>query len=294
MRIAANRIEIELDDSGEADRPVVLLIMGMGMQLIAWPPGFVRALRNAGFRVIRFDNRDAGLSTHFDQAGVPNLLWQGFRTHFGFPSKPAYSLQDMALDALGVLDALHVPRAHVLGMSMGGMIAQRVALQAPHRVASLCSIMSSSGAPHLPMPDATVMQLLLGKPEQAGVQGAIEHTMKFLTAVSSPLYPTDAGLLKTMVTVSVERSYRPGGIARQMHAVMTDTDRASLLHQITAPTLVIHGKADPLVPYACGEDTGQRIAGARMVGVEGMGHDLPPPVVQSIIDALIPFLHEHP
>ena len=171
MRIAANRIEIELEDSGETDRPVVLLIMGMGMQLISWPPGLVRALRHAGFRVIRFDNRDAGLSTRFAHAGVPNLLWQGFRSHFGFPSEPAYSVQDMALDALGVLDALHLQRAHVVGMSMGGMIAQRLALQAPERVASLCSIMSSSGAPDLPMPDAKVMQLLLGQACPAGLGG---------------------------------------------------------------------------------------------------------------------------
>ena len=262
MRIAANRIEIELEDSGETDRPVVLLIMGMGMQLISWPPGLVRALRNAGFRVIRFDNRDAGLSTRFAHAGVPNLLWQGFRTHLGFPAAPAYSLHDMALDALGVLDALHLTRAHVVGMSMGGMIAQRVTLQAPERVASLCSIMSSSGAPDLPMPDAKVMQLLLGKPARPGLEGAIDHTLNFLRAVSSPAYPPDVGMLKTLITASVERSYRPDGIARQMHAVMTDTERANLLHRIT--------------------------------GIDGMGHDLPPPVVQFITDALIPFLHEHP
>ena len=112
--------------------------------------------------------------------------------------------------------------------------------------------------------------------------------------MASPAYPPDIGLLKTLITASVERSYRPDGIARQMHAVMTDGERANQLHRITAPTLVIHGKADPLVPYACGEDTARRIPGARMMGVDGMGHDLPPPVVQSITDALIPFLHEHP
>ncbi len=294
MRISANQIEIELEDSGEPHLPAVLLIMGMGMQLISWPPGMLRALRQAGFRVIRFDNRDAGLSSHFDHAGVPNLLWQGFKTHFGLPSQPAYGVQDMARDALAVMDALHLPRAHVVGISMGGMIAQRLALLAPHRVASLCSIMSSSGAPDLPLPDAKVLQLLLGKPPRPGLAAAIDHTVAFLLSVSSPSFPPDVGLLKTLVTVSLERSYRPDGIARQMHAVMTDTERASLLRHITAPTLVIHGKADPLVPYACGEDTARRIPRARLVGVEGMGHDLPPPVVQSITDALIPFLHEHP
>jgi len=135
---------------------------------------------------------------------------------------------------------------------------------------------------------------LLDKPARPGLEGAVDHTLKFLSAVASPAYPPDAGLLKTLITASVERSYRPDGIARQMHAVMTDSERPHLLHRITAPTLVIHGKADPLVPYACGEDTAQRIPGARLIGIEGMGHDLPPPVVQSITDALIPFLHEHP
>jgi len=177
---------------------------------------------------------------------------------------------------------------------MGGMIAQRLALHAPHRVSSLCSIMSSSGAPDLPLPDAKVLQLLLGKPPRPGLPAAIDHMVAFLQSVSSPGFPPDVGLLKTLVTVSLERSYRPDGIARQMHAVMTDTERASLLRHITAPTLVIHGKADPLLPYACGEDTARRIPRARLMGVEGMGHDLPPPVVQSITDALIPFLHEHP
>lgn len=294
MRISANQIEIELEDSGEPQRPAVLLIMGMGMQLISWPPGLLRALHQAGFRVIRFDNRDAGLSSHFDHAGVPNVLWQGFKTHFGLPSQPAYGVLDMAKDALGVMDALQLKRAHVMGISMGGMIAQRLALLAPHRVASLCSIMSSSGAPDLPLPDAKVLQMLLGKPTRPGLPAAIDHTVEFLMAVSSPAFPPDVGLLRALVTTSMQRSYRPDGIARQMHAVMTDTERANLLRQITAPTLVIHGKADPLVPYACGEDTARRIPGARLLGVDGMGHDLPPPVVQSIIAAFIPFLHEHP
>ena len=185
MRIAANRIEIELEDSGETDRPVVLLIMGMGMQLISWPPGLVRALRHAGFRVIRFDNRDAGLSTRFSHAGVPNLLWQGFRTHFGFPSEPAYSVQDMALDALGLLDALHINRAHVVGMSMGGMIAQRLALQAPERVASLCSIMSSSGAKGLPGPTPDMRRVLFTPPAKAGTQAAHQHALRFVQALRS-------------------------------------------------------------------------------------------------------------
>ena len=294
MQLFINGVRLEVEDTGEKDRVAVLLIPGMAMQLIVWPEAMVHQLHQAGYRVIRLDNRDIGLSQDMAHLPAPNLLWFMLQQKLGFQPQAPYNIQDMANDALGVLDHLQINQAHLVGVSMGGMIAQRVALHAPERVASLCSIMSSSGAPDLPLPDAKVMKLLLDKPARPGLEGAVDHTLKFLSAVASPAYPPDAGLLKTLITVSVERSYRPDGIARQMHAVMTDGERANLLHRITAPTLVIHGKADPLVPYACGEDTARRIPGARMIGIDGMGHDLPPPVVQSITDALIPFLYEHP
>ena len=148
MKIRANNIDIEVADSAPdaPHLPVVLLIMGLGMQLIAWPPGMVRALMNAGYRVIRFDNRDSGLSEKFDALGMPNLLWQGLKYKLGANIKPPYSLHDMALDTLGVMDALQIEKAHIVGVSMGGMVAQRVALAAPKRALSLASIMSSSGA----------------------------------------------------------------------------------------------------------------------------------------------------
>ena len=294
MRLHVNQIEIEVEDTGEATRPAVLLIMGLGMQLIGWPDGFWQGLHAAGFRVIRMDNRDAGLSTSFDAAGVPNLLWAGMKHKFGWQQKPAYTLQDMAQDALGVLSALKVARAHVVGVSMGGMIAQRVALTAPDNVVSLTSIMSSSGAEGLPAADPEVLKKMFGKPSQPGVAGALEHSLGLLQALASPAFAQDAQAVRERVMAAMQRSYRPAGVARQTLAVMSDHARADLLKQIRVPSLVVHGKADPMVPYACGEDTARRIPGARLLGIEGMGHDLPPAVVARLLEALVPFFNEHP
>jgi len=294
MRLNVNQIEIEVEDTGEATRPAVLLIMGLGMQLIGWPDAFWQGLHAAGFRVIRMDNRDAGLSTSFDAAGVPNLLWAGMKHKFGWSQKSPYSLQDMAQDALGVLSALQVPRAHVVGVSMGGMIAQRVALAAPDKVLSLTSIMSSSGAEGLPAADPEVLKKMFGKPSQPGLAGALEHALGLLQAIASPAFAQDAQAVRERVMAAMQRSYRPAGVARQTLAVMSDRTRADLLKQMRVPTLVVHGKADPLVPYACGEDTARRIPGARLLGIDGMGHDLPPAVVARLLEALVPFFNEHP
>lgn len=294
MRLTANQIEIEVEDTGEAQRPAVLLIMGLGMQLIGWPDPFWQGLQQAGYRVIRMDNRDAGLSTSFDAAGVPNLLWAGLKHKWGWPQKPAYALQDMANDALGVLAALNISRAHVVGASMGGMIAQRMALTAPQHLLSLTSLMSSSGAEGLPAADPEVLKKLFGKPRQPGLTGALEHAVGLLQAIASPAFAQDAKEVRARVMAAMQRSYRPAGVARQTLAVMSDHERADLLRQVRTPTLVLHGKADLLVPYACGEDTARRIPGARMVGIEGMGHDLPPAVVPRLLEALVPFLNEHP
>ena len=293
MRLHVNQIEIEVEDTGEATRPAVLLIMGLGMQLIGWPDGFWQGLHAAGFRVIRMDNRDAGLSTSFDAAGVPNLLWAGMKHKFGWQQKPAYTLQDMAQDALGVLSALQVTRAHVVGVSMGGMIAQRVALTAPDNVVSLTSIMSSSGAEGLPAADPEVLKKMFGKPSQPGLAGALEHSLGLLQAIASPAFAQDAPAVRERVMAAMQRSYRPAGVARQTLAVMSDHARADLLKQLRVPTLVVHGKADPLVPYACGEDTAHRIPGARLRVVDGMGHDIPPGLLQQFLPSLIQFLHEH-
>ena len=292
MQIRANNIQIKVEDSAPnaPDQPVVLLIMGLGMQLIAWPPGFVRGLINAGFRVVRFDNRDIGLSEKFGTMGSPNLLWSGLKYKLGLPIKAPYRLHDMALDALGVLDALGITKAHIVGVSMGGMVAQRVALHAPQRTLSLTSIMSSSGARGLPQATSAVTRQMLSRPAGKGKQAAIDHSVKLFQAIGSPGFPMDEAFLRERVTASYERSFNPDGLVRQMVAIAADSTRAADLAKVSVPTLVLHGRADPLVPFACGQDTAKRIPGARLVGIDGMGHDLPPGVVEHLLTHLVPHL----
>ncbi|MGK6311256.1 alpha/beta fold hydrolase [Variovorax sp. DT-64] len=290
MKLKANGIQIEVEDSGGEGRPVVLLIMGLGMQLIAWPEEFVRTLVDAGFRVVRHDNRDIGLSQGFDHAGTGNLVWQSVRHRMGLPVRSVYSLQDMADDALGVLDALGIRRAHVVGASMGGMIAQRLAVAAPQRTASLVSIMSSSGARNLPGPRPDVAAALMRRPASRTEAALVAHSLGVVRLIASPAYAQDERTLTDRITHGLRRAYRPAGIVRQMLAIGADSSRHALLGRISSPTLVLHGDADPLVPIACGQDTARRISGARFLSVPGMGHDLPPPVCDILLQYIIPFL----
>ncbi len=298
MKIKANGIDIEVEDTAELNpqdtdaytRPAVLLIMGLGMQLVAWPQTLVDALVDAGFRVIRMDNRDIGLSQHFDQLGKPNLLWAGIKYRLGLRTRPPYTLEDMANDALGVLDALGVARAHVVGASMGGMVAQRVAIAAPSRVLSLTSIMSSSGARGLPQTSPELTRVLLQRPDSSEPEAVVDHYVRLFKAIGSPGFPTPEFDMRERIMRGVVRSYHPGGTQRQMLAIIADITRAAQLSRITSPTLVLHGRADPLVPYAHGEDTARRIAGAQLVGFDGMGHDLPPEPVAQMLDVMIPHM----
>lgn len=290
MKVSANGIQIEVEDSGGEGRPAILLIMGLGMQLIGWPAEFVQTLIDAGFRVIRHDNRDIGLSQGFDEEGTGNVIWQSVRQRFGLQVRSAYSLQDMADDALGVLDALGVERAHVIGASMGGMIAQRLAASAPRRMASLVSIMSSSGARSLPGPRADVAAALLRRPASRTEAALVEHGLRFYRLISSPAYARDERIQADRIAHALRRAYRPAGVTRQILAIAADNGRAELLTRIESPSLVLHGEADPLVPIACGEDTARRIRGARFVGIPGMGHDLPPPVIEILLQHIVPFL----
>jgi pimeloyl-ACP methyl ester carboxylesterase len=271
---------------------VVLLIMGLGMQLIAWPPQFVQALIDAGFRVVRLDNRDVGLSAHLGHLGKPKMLWAMLQARLGLPMRAPYSLADMAADALGALDALGIARAHVVGVSMGGMIAQRVAIAAPQRVISLTSIMSSSGARGLPGARRDILAMMLGRPQNKSIEAQLAYTVRLFKAIGSPDYPIAEAEMRERMLRSIQRSVYPEGTLRQMLAIATDNNRAEELAHITSPTLVLHGKADPLVPYACGEDTARRIYGAHLVGIDGMGHDLPPIPVAKILDALIAHLRK--
>ncbi len=298
MKIRANGIDIEVEDTAEINphdtdaytRPAVLLIMGLGMQLVAWPPQLVEALVDAGFRVIRMDNRDIGLSQHFDHLGKPNLILAGIKYKLGLRVRPPYTIEDMAHDALGVLDALGVTRAHIIGVSMGGMVAQRVAIAAPGRVLSLTSIMSSSGAKGLPQARREVTRVLLSRPASDAPDAVVNHYVRLFKTIGSPAYPIPESEMRERIARGVQRSYHSAGVLRQMLAIVSDITRAQQLSRITSPTLVLHGRADPLVPYAHGEDTAQRIPGARLIGFDGMGHDLPPEPVALMLDALIPHL----
>jgi len=290
MQVTANGIQIEVEDSGGDGRPVILLIMGLGMQLIAWPAEFVQALVDAGFRVIRHDNRDIGLSQGFDEAGTGSVIWQSVRQRLGLPVSSAYSLQDMADDALGVLDALGVERAHVMGASMGGMIAQRLAASAPRRMVSLVSVMSSSGARNLPGPRADVTAALLRRPASRTEAALVEHSLRLARLISSPAYARDERSQADRIVLALRRAHRPAGVVRQMLAIGADGGRAEVLSRIESPSLVLHGEADPLVPIACGKDTARRIRGARFIGIPGMGHDLPPPVIEILLQHIVPFL----
>lgn len=298
MKIRANGINIEVQDTGPGadgqERPAVLLIMGLGMQLVAWPPELVQALVDAGFRVIRHDNRDVGLSQHLDALGKPRLLWQSLKYKLGLTPQAPYSLSDMAADSLGVLDALGVSKAHVVGASMGGMIAQRMALAAPQRILSLTSVMSSSGARGLPNARPDVLRVLLSRPDGSSQQAVVDHYVKLFKVIGSPAYPSADAELRERILMAVKRGFYPVGTLRQMLAVIADITRAAQLAQLRVPTLVLHGKADPLLPYAHGEDTARRIAGAKLVGIEGMGHDLPPGVVERLLQPLIPHLRATP
>ncbi len=275
MRISANGIGIEVDDRGPAGGEPLLLVMGLGMQLTAWPDELVADLVGRGFRVIRLDNRDAGLSDGFDHLGVPNLAWAGIRWSLHLPVHGPYTVADMAADTLGVLDALGLKSAHLCGASMGGMIAQHLAAAHPQRVKSLTLMMTTSGSRRLPQPGLKVRQVLMSRPDGRDSEAVVRHLQHVLGVIGSPAYVPDPERLRRRMQESVARAWRPAGTARQVAAIIADGDRSALLGRIAAPTHVIHGEADPLVPVEAGRDLAQRIADATLDVVPGMGHDLP-------------------
>ncbi|PHM35654.1 alpha/beta fold hydrolase [Xenorhabdus innexi] len=296
MKVIANDVPIEIEDSGEGangeKRPVVLLIMGLGMQLTDWPDEIVNRLVDAGFRVIRHDNRDSGLSQRFDHIPQRSFLWQKVRFRLGLPIRASYSMQDMADDAVGVLDALDIPQAHIIGASMGGMIAQRLAATYPERAKSLVSIMSSSGAQDLPQPKPEIMAALLSKPANTSMEELVRHQLGIIRLIASPSEPLDTDELTNHLKAAFCRGgYHPKSFIRQTLAIMADSDRADLLNRISCPTLVVHGEDDPLIPIACGEDTAKRITGAKLLPVQQMGHTFPPSFMQAMTEEIIPFLY---
>ena len=275
MKVRANGLMLEVDDRGPRDAPVVLLVMGLGMQLTGWPEELVELLVGHGFRVLRFDNRDAGLSDGFDHVGVPSIPLAALRHFLRLPVRSPYALKDMAADAVGVLDALGIVRAHVVGASLGGMIAQHVAATHPGRVSSLTLIMTTSGSRRLPGPTLAARRALLSQPANKESETLIAHSMSVFMTIGSPGYLPTPTELRERVAASIARASRPAGSARQLLAIAADGDRTPLLARVQAPTQVIHGVLDPLVPVANGRDLMTRIPGALGDFIEGMGHDLP-------------------
>jgi pimeloyl-ACP methyl ester carboxylesterase len=280
----ANNIEIEYDTFGDPNSKPLLLIMGLGAQMIRWDVEMCEKLAERGFYVIRFDNRDVGLSTKFDEAGEPDLMKLFMAFQRGEKIEAPYTLNDMADDAVGLLDALNIEKAHIFGASMGGMIAQIIAYRHPSRVLSLTSIMSSTGNPDLPQPKPQALQVLL-KPVPEGREAIIEEGVNRLRIIHGSGFPFDERKARESVEASYDRSnYRPGYI-RQLVAVIATGNRKAALSSIKVPTLVIHGKDDPLMPAEGGKDTAEAIPGAELLIIEGMGHSIPPEVWPRLFNA---------
>ena len=287
MQISANGIAIEVEDLGKPTGEPLLLIMGLGMQLTAWHRGLVQQMLDQGFRVIRFDNRDIGLSQNFDGLGAPNLALAALQRLARWPVRSAYSLSDMADDAAGVLTALGLKSAHVCGASMGGMVAQQLALNHPERVRSLTLMMTDSGARGLPRPTLKVSAALLARPaDPYDLDSLVDHYYRLFRLIGSPAYPGPEAWLRQVCADAVRRSNRPQGFARQLMAIAADTGRAAQLGRIKRPTLVLHGLADPLIPVAAAHDLAARIPGAQLELIEGMGHDLPEPLWPRFVAAI--------
>ena len=285
-RITANGIDIEYESFGREGDPAMLLIMGLGAQLTVWPMSFVEALVERGYRVIRFDNRDVGLSTKIEQRGVPNLYALIAARILRLPTRVPYRLKDMAADAAGLLDALGIRRAHIVGASMGGMIAQHFAAAYPARTLSLASIMSTTGNPNLPRASREAIRVLTRRPRGTDIEALVAHGIEMTKTISGPGYPMDEALLAARVRETIQRmSYAPG-FKRQLAAIIADGDRRAMLRTIKAPTAVIHGTTDPLIRVECGRDTAASIPGARLFEFENMGHTLPAELIPAIVAAI--------
>jgi len=279
MQLSTNGISLEVEDHGSVQGEPLLLVMGLGMQLVAWHAEFVASLVAHGYRVIRFDNRDIGLSQRFDHLGLPNLTLDSLKYAVGLKVASPYTVADMADDAAGVLDALGIPAAHVCGASMGGMIAQQMAVRHAAKVKSLTLMMTSSGSRRLPGPSMKVRGALISRPaDPKNIQSVVDHYVKLYRLIGSPAFPATEAYLQERLGMSVRRAYRPQGTARQMVAIAADGNRSKLLARIKVPTHVIHGSQDPLIPVAAGHDLMAKVKGATIDVIDGMGHDLPVPL----------------
>jgi pimeloyl-ACP methyl ester carboxylesterase len=288
-RIRSNGIDIEYETFGAKRNPALLLVMGLGAQLTLWPEALCEGLASKGFYVVRYDNRDVGLSTDFGSWGVPNLMDAITKLMRGEKVETPYLLKDMAADAVGLLDALGIDRAHMVGASMGGMIAQIFAATYPERTRSLVSIMSTSGRPGLPMGKPEAVAMLSAQPPGTGREQLVQHGMKLRAVIGSHGFPADQTELRTLVERNIDRRWYPEGAARQYLAVMASGPRVDLLKTVKVPTLVLHGEDDPLLPVECGRDVAALVPGAKVETWPGWGHDLPAQMVPRLVESISGF-----
>jgi pimeloyl-ACP methyl ester carboxylesterase len=286
----ANGIDICYEAFGAADAEPMLLIMGLGGQMVLWDDGFCERLAARGFRVIRFDNRDIGKSSKFSGGRALTPLELLKLRFFRIPVAAPYKLKDMANDAIGLMDALSIPWAHLVGASMGGMIAQELAISFPERVRSLTSIMSTTGNPRLPPPSREATAMLMAPPPKSKEEflARFGQTMRFLRGGR---FPDDEALDLARAERIFARGLNPAGAGRQLRAILASGSRKLRLRAVRAPTLVIHGTADPLVHPLGGKDTAASIPGAKLVMIEGMGHALPKELWPQLVDAIAAHAH---
>ncbi len=281
-RAQANGIELEYDTFGDPADPPLVLVMGLGAQMITWETAFCELVAARGFFVVRYDNRDVGLSTYFDDAPTPDLA----ALASGDLATAAYTLSDLADDAVGLFDALGIAKAHVVGASMGGMIVQQLAIDHPDRLLSVTSIMSTTGDPAVGQAEPFALAILTRAPAPDRAK-AIEDSIDAYRSLGSPGYPDDEAFLLAKATAHYDRARNPAGTWRHAAAVVASGDRTAGLREVRLPTMVIHGAADPLINVSGGKATAEAIPGAELLIVPGMGHNLPRPVWPDVVDAIV-------
>ena len=293
-QIKANGLSFEYETFGDSKNPTVLMIMGFSAQMTMWPVELCHGIASRGYQVVRFDNRDIGLSEKLDGAGAVNVMEAFMKAASGQPISSPYQLNDMAADAVGILDALKIDKAHIVGASMGGVIAQLVALNYPQKTKSLTSIMSSTGRPGLPPSSPEALAVLTQPPPATDRESRIPHAMKVWRIIGSKQpYAADDAELRAVAEREVDRTpYYPQGIARQLVGVLASPPRHEMLKNVKAPALVIHGADDPLVNVEGGKDTAASIPGARLKIIPGMGHDFTSKLVPVYLREISDFISE--
>ncbi|MDE1465179.1 alpha/beta fold hydrolase [Spartinivicinus poritis] len=292
--VQANGVELAYESWGESDKPVMLLVMGLSCQMWMWPDPFVALLVKQGFRVVRFDNRDVGGSSSVKRQMPINLPLSYFKYRLGSLPKAHYNLHDMAEDTLALMNALKLTDVHLVGVSMGGMIGQLLAAKHPDKLESLTLLMTSTNHPNLPTPDPRLIKFVFAR-KLAGrnKQRVVDHQQAMWETIGSPAYPTDPNMLRQLLEQCFDRDFRPAGMVRQTHAILATGSLIKWTREVTLPTQIIHGMADPLISVKASLQLKQLISGAKLVTIPGMGHDIPQGLYQTISDIITNHIKSH-